>query len=255
MFLFVLPSPPLQDRKAQAQVQKELGNEAYKKKNFDVAIEHYTKAIECDPTNIVFYNNLAAVHFEKRDYAACIAECERGIDVGRQNGADFKLIAKSFTRIANAYKKMDNLPAAKVNYEKAMSEHRTPEVKTLLSEIEQRIKEDERKAYINPELAEAEKEKGNAAFKKGDYSSAVKHYTEAIKRNPDDPKLYSNRAACYTKLTAFDLGLKDCERCLELDDKFIKGWIRKGTIHCCVWNVLMGDAFALRDTPLIVTQV
>lgn len=67
-------------------------------------------------------------------------------------------------------------------------------------------------------------------FITGDYSMAVKHYTEAIKRNPDDPKLYSNRAACYTKLAAFDLGLKDCDQCCKLDPKFIKGWIRKGKI-------------------------
>lgn len=31
-------------------------------------------------------------------------------------------------------------------------------------------------------------------------------------------------------MAAFDLGLKDCEKCVELDPKFIKGWIRKGTI-------------------------
>jgi len=99
-----------------------------------------------------------------------------------------------------------------------------------MSEIEKQIKEEERKAYIDPVKAEEEKELGNELFKKGDYSAAIKHYTEAIKRNSDDPKLYSKRAACYTKLAAFDLGLKDCEMCVKLDDQFIKGYIRKGKI-------------------------
>lgn len=220
----------LPENKRLARREKELGNEAYKKRDFEKAIQHYEAAIQHDSTDITFYNNLAAVHFEKRDYQKCIAECEKGIAIGRENRADFKLIAKAFSRIGNAYRKLEDWKSAKTYYEKSMSEHRTPEVKTVLSEIEKKIKEEERKAYIDPTKAEEEKEKGNEAFKKAEYSVAVKHYTEAIKRNPDDPKLYSNRAACYTKLAAFDLGLKDCETCVKLDDKFIKGWIRKGKI-------------------------
>lgn len=236
------PSPPpakkqqpaedenLPENKKLAKGEKEAGNDAYKKKDFDTALIHYNKAIEHDPTDITFYSNIAAVYFEQKEYRKCISECEKGIEIGRENRADYKLIAKAFTRIGNSYRKLGEFKSAKTFFEKSLSEHRTPEVKTLLSNVEALIKEEERRAFIDPSKAEEQKEKGNEFFKKGDFSNAIKHYTEAINRNPDDPKLYSNRAACYTKLAAFDLGLKDCDMCTKLDEKFIKGWIRKGKI-------------------------
>lgn len=220
----------LPENKKLAKHAKNLGNDFYKKKAFADAIKHYQEAIEHDPTDITFYSNLAAVYFETKEYEKCIEQCEKGIEIGRENRADFKLIAKAFARIGNAQRKLENYAAAKTNYEKSLSEYRTPEVKTQLSLVEKKIKEAEIKAYIDPTKAEEEKELGNKFFKKGDFGTAIKHYSEAIKRNPDDPKLYSNRAACYTKLAAFDLGLKDCETCTSLDEKFIKGWIRKGKI-------------------------
>lgn len=42
---------------------------------------------------------------------------------------------------------------------------------------------------------------------------------------------YSNRAACYTKLGALPEGLKDAEKCIELDPTFSKGYNRKGAVQ------------------------
>lgn len=233
------PEPDLPPEKREAVRQKVLGNEAYKRKDFAKALEHYNKAIESDPTDITYYNNVAAVYFEQKEYEKCIEECKKGIEIGRENRADFKLIAKSFSRIGNAYRKMGDLYNAKTFYEKSMSEHRTPEIRSTLSEVEKIIKEQERKAYIDPAKAEEENKTGNDYFKKGDYATAVKHYSEAIKRNPDDPKYYSNRAACYTKLAAFDLGLKDCEMCLQLDPNFSKCFYLNCFLNCHLWFVLV----------------
>ena len=116
--------------------KKQEGNTAYTKKNFPTAIECYTKAIELDPTEITFYTNLAAVHFELKDYAKCVEICDKAIDIGRENRADFKLIAKAMGRKGNAMRKSGNLADAKLAYEKALTEHRTPDYRTALSEIE-----------------------------------------------------------------------------------------------------------------------
>jgi len=210
--------------------EKELGNVAYKAKNFAKAITHYEKAIELDPAEITFRSNLAAVYFEKKEYNECVKICEKAIEIGRENRADFKLIAKAYNRAGNAYKKLDNLQAAKTAFEKALTEHRTPDYRLNLSEVEAAIKKKEEEAYINPELADAEKLKGNECFKSGDWANAVKFYTEALKRNPKDAKIYSNRAACYTKLNAFDLTIKDCDSSIALDPNFVKAYLRKANV-------------------------
>lgn len=48
-----------------------------------------------------------AVYFEQKEYSKCIDQCEKAVEVGRENRADFKLIAKAFSRIGNAYKKLE----------------------------------------------------------------------------------------------------------------------------------------------------
>ncbi|XP_022333019.2 stress-induced-phosphoprotein 1 [Crassostrea virginica] len=226
------PSTPSSSKNVNTKAleEKEKGNAAYKKKDFETALTHYSAAIDLDPANITFRNNRAAVYFEQENYDKCIEECEKAVEIGRENRADYTLIAKALARIGKAYLKKDDDESALRYLNKSLSEHRTPEISKLILEIDKRMKEKERLAYINPDLALEEKTKGNKFFQDGKYPEAKKHYDEAIKRNPDDAKLYSNRAACYTKLMEFNLALADCEKCIALDPKFIKGYLRKGSI-------------------------
>ena len=212
----------------QALKEKDLGNEAYKKKDFVTAHKHYDKAIELEPTNVTFYNNKAAAFFEEGKYDECIALCNKAVEVGRENRADYKQIAKAYARIGNSYMKKEDKEQALLWFDKSLSEHRDPEIVKKQKELEKFVKEHQRQAYINPEISEQEKNLGNELFKKGDYPGAMKHYNEAIKRNPDNAVLYSNRAACYTKLMEFQRAIEDCDVCIKKEPKFIKAYIRKG---------------------------
>ena len=61
-------------------------------------------------------------------------------------------------------------------------------------------KETEARAYLNPEIAEAHKNKGIELFKSGDFPGAIKEFDEGLRRDPLSTALYSNRSAAFIKL-------------------------------------------------------
>ena len=68
------------------------------------------------------------------------------------------------------------------------------------------------------------KELGSKAFTAKDYDTAIKHFTDAIKENPQDHTLYSNRSACYYNLYKSSSALADAEKCIEIKSDWDKGY-------------------------------
>ncbi|KAI2604638.1 hypothetical protein GGR54DRAFT_621984 [Hypoxylon sp. NC1633] len=216
--------------KEEADKEKALGTENYKKRNFDEAVKHYSKAWELHK-DITYLNNLGAAYFEKGDYQACIEACTKAIEEGRQIYADFKMIAKSYARIGTAHEKLGDLGAAIENFQKSLTEHRTPDTVNKLRAAERRKIEETKKAYVDPTKAEEAREEGNKKFKEQDFPGAVAAYSEMIKRAPEDPRGYGNRAAAFVKLFEFPSALDDCNTAIKMDPKFIRAYIRKAQIY------------------------
>ncbi|KAF3063235.1 Heat shock protein sti1 [Trichoderma lentiforme] len=217
-------------KKEEADKEKALGTENYKKRKFDEAIEHYSKAWELYQ-DITYLNNLGAAYFEKGDYDKCIESCQKAIDEGRLIYADFKLIAKSYARIGTAYEKKGDLALAVENYNKSLTEHRTPDVLNKLRAAERAKTEASKQAYIDPAKAEEAREEGNKKFKEMDFPGAVAAYSEMVKRAPEDPRGYSNRAAAFVKLFEFPSALDDCNLAIKKDPTFIRAYIRKAQAY------------------------
>ncbi|CCH61384.1 hypothetical protein TBLA_0E03300 [Henningerozyma blattae CBS 6284] len=246
-------STPEDESKIAADAEKAEGNKLYKAHKFDEAIEHYNKAWELH-NDITYLNNRSAAEFEKGDYQTAIETLHEAVEKGREMRADYKLVAKSFTRIANSYMKLNDIKSAINYYQKSLTEHRTAEVLTKLRNAEKLLKKQESEAYINPEKAEEARLEGKEYFTKGDWPNAVKAYTEMIARDPSDARGYSNRAAALSKLMSFPEAITDCNTAIEKDPNFIRAYIRKATAQIAIKDFVPAietlDAARTKDAEL-----
>lgn len=211
---------------------KELGTEAYKRRNFPKALEYYEAAFKLAPQNASLLLNQSAVHFEAGNFDKAIEKSNAAVDCARcaDKPSDYAFYGKAYARIANSLAKLDRLEEAVKFFNKSLTEHRNAETLSRLRETEKLIADRAKAAIYNPELAEVARNEGNAHFKGGKFVEAVAAYTEAIRRDEKDPRAYSNRAACYLKLAAIPEGLKDCDKAIQLDPKFIRAYIRKAAL-------------------------
>lgn len=68
----------------------------------------------------------------------------------------------------------------------------------------------------------AEKEKGNACVKEGKYEEAVLHYSNAIKLDPNNSSLFSNRSLAFFKLQHYYQAHEDASEAIRLKPDWAK---------------------------------
>jgi len=219
------------DNKKKAVEEKNFGNDFYKKKQFEDAIRHYSNAVDLDPEEMVYYLNRSAVYLEKGNFEKSILEAEQSIIVGKKQFASYESISKAYTRIGTCYFKMEKYDLAINNLNEAITEHRNKQNLELLEKIQKIKKQKDEEAYYSFEKSLEEKEKGNEYFKKQKLPESIKCYEEAIKRNPKDPSLYSNRATSYIKLAEYSYALKDIDKSLFYEPKNVKYLQKKAQIE------------------------
>lgn len=228
---------------------KEEGNALYLQRKFDEAMEKYDAAFALEPTNSTFLLNRTAVYFEKGEFETCITECAKALEhASEHKRADYQLFGKLITRQGFCNQKLKRYDDAIALYKKALVEWRNPDTLAKLNACEKEKKTAEEEAYLNPEIAAEKKEEGNKHFKEDKFPLAIECYTESIKRNPKEHTTFSNRAAAYLKLGAYNEALTDCEKCLAIAPEFVRAHARKG--HAYFWTKQYNKAMQAYDDGL-----
>lgn len=80
------------------------------------------------------------------------------------------------------------------------------------------------------------KEKGNACVRENKFEEAMLYYTHAIKLDPKNCSLYSNRSLTFLKMHQYYFALEDAKETIRLKPDWAKGYFRKGEVEFATFN-------------------
>lgn len=75
------------------------------------------------------------------------------------------------------------------------------------------------------------KEQGNACVREQKYEEAMFHYTHAIKLDPQNYSLYSNRSFAFLKMQQYHFSMEDALMTIHLKPDWSKGYFRKAEVE------------------------
>uniref|UniRef100_T1ILK5 Protein kinase domain-containing protein n=1 Tax=Strigamia maritima TaxID=126957 RepID=T1ILK5_STRMM len=130
-----LPEEPSQDIKAKAEELKNKGNELMKTELFSEAVDCYSKAIDLDGRNAIYFCNRAAALSKLNSHDKAILDCEKAIKIDRN-------YSKAYGRKGLAHASLNQHQQAKDCYEKAVTlDPENESYKNNLRIAEEKLKE------------------------------------------------------------------------------------------------------------------
>ncbi|KAG9350795.1 hypothetical protein JZ751_024684 [Albula glossodonta] len=129
------PHSPTEEEVAEAERLKTDGNDQMKVDNFSAAVEFYSKAIEINPQNAVYYCNRAAAYSKLGNYAGAVQDCELAIGIDPN-------YSKAYGRMGLALASLNKHTEAVTYYQKALElDPDNDTYKSNLKIAEQKMKE------------------------------------------------------------------------------------------------------------------
>merc|ERR1719150_3673541 len=132
-------SPPSAADKEEEERLKREGNNLMRTEKFVDALEMYSKAINLDGGNPVFYCNRAAAHSKMNNHHLAIEDCQRAIDMDPS-------YSKAYGRMGLAHSSLEKHLEAVENFKKALELE--PENESYKSNLQ--IAEDKVKSGVSP---------------------------------------------------------------------------------------------------------
>lgn len=221
-----LISQPKQDINTEENVSfadyYKLGNIAYQNRNYELAIDNFTKGIKKNPNFSKLYINRGNARYNLNDYEGALSDYNQALEINPQE-------VKAFVNRGNAYYMLaDYSSDPDQEYQKAIQNFNT-----ALS-----INYRDTEAYIRRGIVRSQIAKYSHNFQQ-EYKKSIADFTEAINFNSSKAEAYFQRGlaryqfAQYSSNYAqeYKLAILDFNQALKINPQMAKVYLKRGMVH------------------------
>lgn len=194
------------------------GSAYHAQKDYDRAIQDYNDALRLNPNFASAFNNRGIAYYDKRDYDRAIEDYDQAIRLDPKYAA-------AFNNRGNVYRDKRDYDRAIQDYDEAI--RLNPNYALAFNnrgiayrskrENERAIQDYDRAIKLNPKYAAAFNNRGNVYRDMRDYDRAIQDYDEAIHLNPNYVLALNNRGRAYNEKRQYDRALADYEAAGRID--------------------------------------
>lgn len=175
--------------KLRATAYQVIGDSYNKKRDYDGAIDAFSKAHDADPDNVGYVNSRGLAYNSKGDEEHALA--------------DYDLCQQMRPNFAPAYNNRGIIFLRRLDFQRALDEFNAA--------IKFGANSTFRYTHLN--------NRARTETLLGQYDAALADFAEALKLNADGFQVYQNRCMAYTDMKRFDEALADCNTALEKSPK------------------------------------
>lgn len=216
----------------------EFGSDYYKKENYQLAIENFTKAISLNPYNTLAYFDRANTYKKLNKYINAIEDYTKASDLSSSSSVYFLR--------ALTYEKIQDYENAILDYTNSIEiEPDDDKLYQFRGQVYEEIKDYENAIKDYLKCAELTKEKAIPFYKIGhiyymadNHSKAIDYLNKAISHNEYEKDAFYERAESYLHLKEYDKCIRDATRYIELDPMDPNGYRLRGVAHRTINNFI-----------------
>ena len=202
------------------------------RKDYDSAIEAYTKGIVLDPNISMAYTNRGAAYAGKGQYERAIADYDRAISIDPSQ-------AVAYYNRGNAYRNKVQNDLAIADYDRAIAlaplyfdaYHNRGNAYADKRQYERAIADYNRAITVNQRNSITYNSRGNAYSNIGQYERAIADFDQAITLDLRNANAYNGRGGVFYKQGLFDRAIADFDQAIVLDPRNDSAYYNRGSAY------------------------